>query len=221
MFKNFIFLLIVMLNCSFLQPAPKKVVFFGDSITEMGVKQGGYIWQMQQMLAQNGKAAQYELIGAGIGGNKIYDLYLRHETDVLAKKPDVVVIYVGVNDVWHKVTHQTGTDKDKFDRFYRALVARLKQAGIRVILATPAGIGEKRDMGNPQDADLDAYSAVIRKIAADTNCKLVDLRALWQNHQQANNPANAAQGILTTDGVHLNETGNKAVAEAMLKALGE
>ncbi|MCU0373673.1 MAG: GDSL-type esterase/lipase family protein [Chitinophagaceae bacterium] len=219
--KNFIYLLIVMLNLSFLQPTPKKVVFFGDSITEMGVKQGGYIWQMQQMLAQKGKAAQYELIGAGIGGNKVYDLYLRHETDVLAKKPDVVIIYVGVNDVWHKVTHQTGTDKDKFDRFYRALVAKFIQAGIRVILATPAGIGEKKDKGNPQDADLDAYSDIIRKIATDTGCRLVDLRALWQTHQQANNPANSAQGILTTDGVHLNETGNKAVAEAMLRALGE
>jgi len=217
--KNIIYILLAIISMSFFKPGPRKVIFFGDSITEMGVKPGGYIMQMQQMLEQNGKAAQYELIGAGIGGNKIYDLYLRHETDVLAKKPDIVVIYVGVNDVWHKVTHQTGTDKDKFEKFYRALIAKFKLAGIQVILATPAGIGEKKSNGNPQDADLNAYSDITRKIAGATSCKLVDLRALWQNHQEVNNLNNEAKGVLTTDGVHLNETGNKAVAMAMLKAL--
>jgi len=42
---------------------------------------------MTEMLAAKGLSSQYELIGAGIGGNKIYDLYLRHEEDVLAKNP--------------------------------------------------------------------------------------------------------------------------------------
>ncbi|WP_315822065.1 hypothetical protein [Paraflavitalea speifideaquila] len=51
---------------------------------------------------QKGVQDKYELIGAGIGGNKAYDLYLRMEEDVLAKDPNTVVIWVGVNDVWHK-----------------------------------------------------------------------------------------------------------------------
>ena len=113
---------------------PVKVIFFGDSITRAGVNPGGYITLMQESLKGNTNPG-YELIGAGIGGNKVYDLYLRHEEDVLSKKPDVVVIYVGVNDVWHKQSSQTGTDPDKFVAFYAALIRKFQAAGIKVILS--------------------------------------------------------------------------------------
>src|ERR1700730_10517619 len=94
---------------SFLPDKPTRVIFFGDSITEQGAKPGGYITRIQDALAQKGLAAQYDLVGAGVSGNKVYDLYLRLDDDVLAKKPDVVMIWIGVNDVWHKVTSGTGT----------------------------------------------------------------------------------------------------------------
>ena len=103
---------------SFWAPAKKKVVFFGDSITQAGVQPGGYIRLMDSLVALDKKSADYELIGAGIGGDKIYDLHLRMEEDVLKKQPDIVVIYVGVNDVWHKSSSGTGTDYNKFGRFY-------------------------------------------------------------------------------------------------------
>ncbi len=74
-------------------------MFFGDSITQAGVEPGGYISRLNEMLKQSGKADNYELVGAGVSGNKIYDLYLRMEDDVLKLRPDVVVIWVGVNDV--------------------------------------------------------------------------------------------------------------------------
>jgi len=106
----------------------KKVVFFGDSITQMGVNPGGYIADMKDMLAQQG-VTNYDLVGAGIGGNKVYDLYLRMPSDVIAQSPDIVVIYVGVNDVWHKTTYGTGTDADKFEKFYRAIIKELYSLG--------------------------------------------------------------------------------------------
>src|SRR5580704_664953 len=98
------------LASSMISQKSKRVIFFGDSITQMGVNPGGYIVKMGEMLEQKGLSKEYELIGAGIGGNKIYDLYLRMEEDVLSKKPDIVFIWVGVNDVWHKTSFGTGTD---------------------------------------------------------------------------------------------------------------
>ena len=62
---------------SFIQDGKKKIVFFGDSITELGVNKGGYIDLLNNRIANNGQTNQFELLGAGIGGNKIYDLYLR------------------------------------------------------------------------------------------------------------------------------------------------
>lgn len=205
---------------SFQKQSPMRVIFFGDSITQMGVDKGGYIWQMQQYLQDNKLTDRYELIGAGIGGNKVYDLYLRHETDVLAKRPNVVVIYIGVNDVWHKTTHGTGTDADKFEKFYRALIGKMQAAGIKVVLATPAGIGEKKNNANPQDGDLNRYSDIIRKLAAEYQLPLADLRQLWQQYNDENNTNNDEKGILTTDRVHLNQAGNAMVAKAMLQVLG-
>lgn len=197
-----------------------RIVFFGDSITQAGVNKGGYITRIQDGIAAKGAAADYELIGAGIGGNKVYDLYLRMEDDVIAKDPQVVVVYVGINDVWHKTTSGTGTDKDKYEKFYTALIKKLQAKNIKVALSTPTVIGEKKDNANPQDADLNAYSDVVRKLAAANNCTLIDLRKAFQVYEQANNKDNKESGLLTTDRVHLTGDGNQLVADEMMKALG-
>jgi isoamyl acetate esterase len=197
----------------------QRIVFFGDSITEAGVKPTGFITRLGEMLKQKGLDNNYELIGAGIGGNKVYDLYLRMEDDVLAKNPDVVVIWVGVNDVWHKRTFGTGTDPDKFEKFYNAIIKKLQAKNIKVLICTPAAIGEKTDFSNELDGDLNKYAGIIRNIAKNNNCPLIDLRKLFLSYNLANNKENKESGILTTDRVHLNDTGNNAVADAMYKAL--
>jgi lysophospholipase L1-like esterase len=198
---------------------PTRIVFFGDSITQAGVGKTGYITKMAEMLGTQGLASKYELIGAGIGGNKIYDLYLRHEEDVIAKKPNIVIIYVGINDVWHKTSSRTGTDADKFERFYNALIKRLQKSNIQVVICTPTVIGEKFDATNENDGDLNAYSNIIRKIATDNQCKLIDLRKAFLSYEEKNNIENKASGILTTDRVHLNETGNQFLAETMWETI--
>lgn len=210
--------LIVTLTTAMTAQKKTRIVFFGDSITQAGVAEGGYIQQMQATLQQRGLANQYELVGAGIGGNKVYDLYLRMEDDVLAKSPDAVVIWIGVNDVWHK-SSGTGTDADKFERFYDAIIKKLQAKNIKVFVATPAAIGERTDFTNPQDGDLNRYAAIIRKIAAKHNVGLIDLRKAFLDYNVKHNSENKESGILTTDRVHLNAAGNNLVAEKMLEAL--
>jgi lysophospholipase L1-like esterase len=204
---------------SMMAEKPKRVIFFGDSITQMGANPGGYIIKMGEMLEQKGVAKNYELIGAGIGGNKVYDLYLRLEDDVLSKSPDIVFIWVGVNDVWHKVSSGTGTDPDKFEKFYTAIIKKMQDKGIRVILVTPACIGEKTDFTNQQDGDLNKYAQIIRGLAKNYHCELVDLREAFLTYNMKNNPDNKESGILTVDRVHLNQKGNEFVAEKMFEVL--
>lgn len=201
------------------QDVKKKVIFFGDSITEAGVKPGGYVLKVADLAAKENKSTQYDFIGSGIGGNKVYDLYLRLEDDVLSKKPDVVVIYIGVNDVWHKQSHGTGTDYDKFEKFYNALIKKIQAKGAKIILATPAVVGERTDFSNELDGDLNRYSSLIRSIARNNNLPLVDLRKAFLEYNKANNPENKEAGILTTDRVHLNDKGNELVATEMWKAI--
>lgn len=199
----------------------KKILFFGDSITQAGAEPGGYIRKFDSLLNERGLTSKYETIGAGISGNKVYDLYLRMDDDVIAKNPDAVVIWIGVNDVWHKRTSGTGTDADKFEKFYNGIIKKLKTKNIEVYLCTPAAIGEKTDFTNELDGDLNKYAAIIRNIAKNNNCPLIDLRQAFLDYLKTNNPENKDRGILTRDGVHLNTTGNIFVAQKMFGVLSQ
>lgn len=199
----------------------KKIIFFGDSITEQAAKPGGFIVKMDSMLTLKNVKDNYDLVGAGVSGNKIYDLYLRMEDDVLSKNPDVAVIFIGVNDVWHKRTSGTGTDANKFEKFYSAILKKLSDKNIKVIVCTPAAIGEKTDVSNELDGDLNKYCNVIRDLSVKNNVTLIDLRKIFLDYNLKNNPENKDRGILTRDGVHLNETGNQLVADEMWKAISK
>lgn len=219
--RNIILIFALMILASFNATQKKqRIVFFGDSITQAGVQPGGYIVKMDSILQKKGQAQNYELIGAGIGGNKVYDLYLRMEEDVLAKNPDAVVIWVGVNDVWHKRSFGTGTDADKFEKFYQAIINKLKAKNIKVYITTPAAIGERIDYSNELDGELNRYSNIIREIAKKNDCKLIDLRKAFLEYNLQHNKENKEQGVLTTDRVHLNAAGNLLVAEKMLEVIG-
>ena len=141
------------------------------------------------------------------------------EDDVLAKNPDIVVIYVGVNDVWHKSMFGTGTDPDKFEKFYQAILNKLKSKNIRAILCTPAVVGEKTDMRNPLDGDLNRYSNIIRSIATKNGLPLVDLRKKFVDYLIKNNPGNEEKNILTYDRVHMNSKGDQFIADEMWNVL--
>ncbi|MBC7889455.1 MAG: G-D-S-L family lipolytic protein [Ferruginibacter sp.] len=211
---------VVLILLSFTSPPKKiRVVFFGDSITQAGVQSNGYIVKMDSIIKQYRVPDSIELMGAGVSGNKVYDLYLRMEEDVLKKNPDVVVIYVGINDVWHKAGSGTGTDADKFEKFYRAIIKKLQDKNIKVVVCTPSVIGEKTDHSNQQDGDLNHYSNIIRKIATDLSLPVCDLRNAFSAYLKVNNPGNAERGILTSDRVHLNVKGNIFVAMEMWKVI--
>ena len=213
--------LTILFTSFLLMQGKKKVIFFGDSITQAAIKPGGYIDLMNKMLISKGLDKDYELEGAGVSGNKIYDLYLRMEEDVLMKKPDIAIIYIGVNDVWHKQTSGTGTDADKFQKFYLAIIKKLKKDNIKIAICTPAVIGEKTDYSNQLDGDLNKYSNIIRSIAKNENLQLIDLRASFLQYNISNNTENKELGVLTSDRVHLNEAGNKLVNDEMWKVISE
>ena len=210
---------LIFISASFMPQKKTKVIFFGDSITEAGMNRGGYINRIDSMAKTENRSNDFEFIGAGISGNKVYDLYLRLEDDVISKKPGLVVIFIGVNDIWHKESFGTGTDQDKFEKFYQAIINKLKAINSKIILCTPAVIGEKTDFSNPQDGDLNQYSNIVRTLAQKNNLQLVDLRKTFLEYNLKNNPANKDRGILTADRVHLNAAGNLVVAQEIWKAI--
>jgi lysophospholipase L1-like esterase len=199
-----------------------RVVFLGDSITQAGAGPKGFISIIRSTFADKHKDTKVEFLGAGISGNKVPDLQKRLENDVLAKKPTVVIVYIGINDVWHGENDPArGTSKEAYKAGLEDVIKRIQGAGARVILCTPSVIGEKKDGANKNDARLDEYSAISRAVARDLKVPVCDLRSAFQTYLKTHNSDNKDRGILTGDGVHLNDAGNKFVAEQMMTMFGD
>ena len=198
-----------------------RVVFLGDSITQGGDSHDkGYVRLIRKTLTEKHADLGIEVIGAGISGNKVPDLQRRLEKDVLAKKPTIVVIYIGINDVWHgEKDPARGTLPEAFASGLKEVVGRCTTAGATVVICTPTMIGEKKDGANSLDQKLDQYSDLSRTLAKELKLPLCDLRQAFIDHLKDHNPDNAEKGILTSDRVHLNDAGNKFVADTMLKVL--
>lgn len=198
----------------------ETIVFLGDSITQAGAGETGYVTLFRRTLEATRPDSGIKVIGAGISGNRVPDLQQRLDRDVLSHKPAVVVIYIGINDVWHSKNGR-GTPAEAYEAGLRSLVGRCRDAGARIILCTPSVIGEKTDGSNDLDAMLDQYCDISRRVAAETESTLVDLRSSFLGYLREYNTANVETGVLTTDGVHLNDAGNRFVSVRMLEGAGE
>jgi lysophospholipase L1-like esterase len=201
-------------------PAHKalKVIFLGDSITEAGINPDGYVTLMRKALAARHPNQALEVIGKGISGNRVPDLMARLEKDVLDLTPDLVVIYIGINDVWHSL-HGRGTSKEDFEQGLTSIINQISAKGGKVILCTPSVIGEKTDDTNQLDEMLAEYSTISRKVAFATGATLVDLRQKFLNELKIANTDNFEKGLLTSDGVHLNRAGNELVKDCLLHSV--
>ena len=196
-----------------------RIVFLGDSITQAGDQPDGYISVVREFLKTRHAKLELEVIGAGVGGHKVPDLEKRLDRDVLAHKPQVVVIYIGINDVWHSQNGK-GTSKADYEAGLERLIERIEKAGARVVLCTPSVIGEKPAGTNSLDKMLGEYAGISRSVAAKTRVQLLDLNREFHGYLGRHNPLGSGQGVLTSDGVHLNVSGNRFVAARMLEALG-
>ena len=227
--RKIIFLIISLLiiSCENMNDnQPAKIVFLGDSITQQAEDfEDGFISLIRQNLVQD----KFELVGKGIGGNKVSDLLTRYKSDVIDLNPDIVFIYIGINDVWHKYDFGTGSDIDLYEKGLRTIISDIKSLGSKIVLCTPTVIGENTgdfELGNQfkdvetmekMNGDLDKFSEVVRKLSNEYETELLDLRKIFMDYLAENNINNDAAGILTTDGVHLNEQGNKLIADQMIK----
>lgn len=199
-------------------PENTTILFLGDSITQAGVRPNGYVTLFKNHLEQNYASKKIKVIGAGISGNRVPNLQKRLEKDVLSKNPDVVFVYIGINDVWHSQSGR-GTSPADYEAGLKEIIDKIQSQGGKVILCTPSMIGEKTDGNNPLDTMLEDFSAISRRVAKETDSQLLDLRNNFVEHLKKNNPKNLTKNILTSDGVHLNSAGNQFVATQMLEGL--
>jgi len=205
-----------------------RVLFLGDSLTQLGglsrewttepFDGSGWISVLSRMAAANAPELRLEFTNRGVSGDVVPDLLARLQADVLDARPDVVVVYIGINDVW-SAPRGAGTPAPDFASGLSRLVRSLRDAGIRVLVCTPTVIGEMAPGDNQFDDVLQRYTRVSARVAHDLGVPVCDLSAAFRSWLMKRNTRNVASGLLTTDGVHLTDAGNRLVARTVAKAL--
>lgn len=189
----------------------EAVAFLGDSITQAGWSNpGGYVRLVVKGLEANG--VKITPIPAGIGGHKSNQMLERLKRDVLDKKPTWMTLSCGVNDVWHG---ERGVPLEQYKANITAILDECRKAGVKVVVLTATVIGE--DLENDTNAKLAAYNDFLRFIARERGCLLADVSRLFQD---AIRGGNGSGRHLTTDGVHMNPSGDQLMAVGVLGALG-
>jgi len=174
-------------------PDEKRVVFMGNSITEMWAKHFASLFP--------GKL----YINRGIGGQTTPQMLVRFKQDVVALKPKVVVILAGTNDI----AGNTGPATLEMIENNIASMAEIAKAnGIRVVLASVLPVYSyswRPEIQNPADTII-ALNAWMREYAGSHGEVYLDLHSAMKDER------NGMRKEITTDGVHVNEAGYRLMA---------
>ena len=177
--------------------AAPLVAFLGDSLTDgWGVHRGSaYPALVGMALAQRGRSIR--VLNAGRGGDTVAQGRGRLR-EVLAKRPEVVVIALGVNDILR------GFSVEQADYDLRAMVVEARTHGAKVIL-----VGVRAP--SPEAAELSRrFASMFRSLAAELDVPLVpDLLA----------GTSADADRMYWDGLHPSVLGHRQLAENVLPAL--
>ena len=193
-------------------PAPggreRRVVFMGDSITDSwdDPRYGGFF---------PGKP----YVDRGISGQTTPQMLLRFRADVIALKPQVVVILAGTNDI----AGNTGPTTLEAIEGNLASMAELARAnGIRVVLASllPVSDYEKRPDGTAivrttarPPAQIEALNAWMKRYAAENRLGYLDY------YSEMADPKGFLKDELSDDGLHPNAKGYAVMAPLAERAI--
>jgi lysophospholipase L1-like esterase len=216
------------------QQRPLTIVAFGDSITAPRGKLRVYPTLLEEELTARGRKVR--VVNAGVGGNTTEQAKVRFETDVLAHKPDVAVVFFGANDaavdVW-KTPPATGprVARERYEANLRQFCRRLKSHGAKTILVAPSPFRFTpklkemygRPPYRPDDPDgfnvlLVEYAETVRRVAREEGAALADAYAAFQAYGRQ--PGRSVDNLLA-DGMHPNAAGQLLLADLLLPLLGE
>lgn len=190
------------------------ILFIGDSITDCGRLEDppdylgdGYVRMIAERLPER------RVINVGISGNRIPDLRDRWQIDVIEQQPEVLSVYVGINDTWRRFDENDPTSPAFFEENYRACLADIGGAS-RLVLVEPFVLPVNEDQERWHD-DLARKRAVVAKLAIEFGARFVPLQSLLAKAAEDHGAA-----ALAEDGVHPTELGHRMITDAWLEAAG-
>ena len=205
----------------------ERVLFLGDSIT----RAGGWYGVVSLFHATRYPERRIQWLNAGISGDTAAGALKRLDWDVLARRPDWVIVMFGVNDVGVSLYDgRTGAEIERqraeklriYDESMRRLVARLKAERIRVVLCTPPPYDETMTHASEPrrgaNAAVSRCAEITREIAAEQGLPLIEFNG-FMNTLMAERREIDPRFTLMADRVHPNGTGYFVMGYRFLEAL--
>lgn len=205
-----------------------KIIFFGDSITDSNrnydVPIGhseqigdGYVRIFSAMTFRDFND-KYLVINQGVNGNRVWDLENRLSKDVLSYSPDLVVIMIGINDVWRKYdTHSDSITQISLDDFYisyKKILERIDKQNITTILLSPFFL--ELNKNDEMRIELNAYIEKVETLAKEFNLTFVNVQDYMDQFLE-----NHSSYLISNDRVHLNFLGDFLLADYIYKNIKE
>ena len=198
----------------------RRINFVGDSLTD------GAAWT--DWVIETLKANGYPHVtkqDAGVAGDNATQLRARFQHDIVDLKPDLVILNIGSVD---------REPIEEYRRYIEEMIKMLRPSGAKMMLIIPPGICDPNNAA--RDARVVAVGAVMREVAKEFGCVVVDLHAAFAGGTRAASPAEAllaSSSNLTPeeaartsrilwgpDGVHHTLNGWRTMARVILAALG-
>jgi lysophospholipase L1-like esterase len=199
-------------------------LFIGDSITDCGRRDEpdgighGYVRLIRDYLYAKNPTLAPRVINTGISGNRVTDLALRWKEDVIEHAPDVLSIFVGINDVWHglRKDNPAGVPIEQFVETYHVILRQVHGAlpKTKVVLCQPSVI----EPPSPAEGNavLQPYVRAVNELKREFGAvALVPLHTAFVNARRMRPDIN-----WTPDGVHPSSAGHMLIARTWLSETG-
>ena len=206
----------------------QSILFTGDSITDAGRKRpvgqglwegvgNGYVRTFDTLLNVLYPEYIFRILNTGCSGNTSKDLLARFDTDVIALKPDWVVLMIGANDVW-RIFDEPGLPENQvhlsdYEKNLTEMVIRMKAAGIRPILLTPYFMEPNR--GDPMRRLMDEYGQAVRRVAEAHGVHFIDVQPVFDEYLRYRHSS-----YISWDRVHPSHIGSMLLAKTLLSYVG-
>ena len=196
-----------------------KIVFFGDSITDGNRDYSdsrslgdGYVFILHEKLKNLYEDISFEFLNRGVTGNRVADLEERVVRDVADESPDVVVLMIGVNDVWRSGVAGKEFSLESFAASYENVLKAIRACGAKLIVVEPFlfNVPDKKRFRR----EFDRMLSCIRSLAKEYADAFVPLDEMFAGVSQS-----VGIAAYSADGVHPTHRAARLIADNVIKKI--
>ena len=202
-----------------------RIVFAGDSVTDMGSTQPvgeglfdnlgrSYVRIVENYLVTGYPELNIRITNSGISGNTSRVLLERFDRDVVSLKPDWVSICIGINDVWRQFDTPAMLDcqvqPDEYEKNVEEMILRVKDKVKGIFILSPYYMEPNRE--DKMRARMDEYVAICRRLAEKHGCRFVDFQKMYEDFCKIRHSS-----CIAWDRVHPNQMGATLMAKEFLR----